>query len=618
MIMKKTVILSFAAALAAVACTNEPLVPCPQMTTIKVKVEASKTSFGAESEGTLPVVWSEGDAISVNGVASGALAAGGAATAEFSFATELQAPYYAVYPASAVEQYGSESTTVILPDTQNYTQGSFDPAAGILVGTGDEQGISLVNAMTYLKITPTGASKNIAAIVITANGGEAICGEFTTDFSGISAAESATSELKIDCGDGIAVNTPVIVALPAQTYTQGLSIKVYDLDGGVVEKTSKSSAAMAAGHIYSTSVNVTPDVLYLSGGHFSKYNDEWGQVTACPLVPVGDGIYVTENDVYLDIWCYFHIANADYSRDYARVDGAENYWTAHPKAGGDDKPFIPGNFDSSWKDGYYMVIFDTNTMTVRYACVGGTENMPFYLNGYSFLDGKEDWTQPEERKLNRVASGIYKTAQPVKLQKWGGFKFDTLDWTEYVRDNAEGMPYWSVAVKNDNNGGNNFVPGYDSEIEKHWLSACYNITLNLRTMRVEYEYVGTLSGEAIDENIAFYIYGDGFGADLYPAWTFDNRLALMPTELGVYTSVAPIYISEWCWFKFDRKDWAEYVRDQTATDYWTVTPRIWYYEEGKDNGNECNFLPNNGGIESGWYTVTLNLLDYSVTLTPVE
>jgi hypothetical protein len=70
---------------------------------VTLSLESSRTQLGEKTDGLYPVYWSEGDAISVNGVASQPLAPerAGEADATFSFTSELAYPYYVVYPASA-------------------------------------------------------------------------------------------------------------------------------------------------------------------------------------------------------------------------------------------------------------------------------------------------------------------------------------------------------------------------------------------------------------------------------------------------------------------------------------------------------------------------------------
>lgn len=481
--MKKVLFISALAVIAAVGCSKE-IAPAPAgKTVLTVNAPETKTAFGEESEGMITVIWSKDDVLNVNGANSDALTEGGSASAQFSFSETLEAPYYAAYPASAVSNYSNGTATITLPAEQTYVANSFDPAAGILLGTASEEGaITMKNAVAYLRIEPVGAFEAIATIEVTANGGEPLCGTFTTDYQSLTAAGSNTSTVKVKC-NGTAVYEKVVVALPAQTYTQGFTVKVTGKDGAVNQKSSTKQVVMAAGHLYPTSVKVTEDKYYLVGGGFSKYTD-WVIQKDLALVPVSDGVYKSAKNIYLDKWCYFRIATADWNEDYSRKVGAANYWTAQPKAEGDEEPFIPGNADGNWKEGEYEVVFNRNNMTVT--CT--------------------------------------------------------------------------------------YIPG------------------------------------EVDPDVAFYIFGWNFG-EYYTEWAFNEGLAMMPTSDGVYETVKPAYLLEWCYFKFEKQDWTEYVRDQTTEDYWKVTARTY------DPDNDSGFSPGQTGNKDGWYNVKLDLNTKSVTLT---
>ena len=71
-------------------------------TTLTISLEESRTQLGEKVDGTYPLYWSEGDQLSVNGIASAALPASaeGNAAAEFTFDGVLSHPYNVLYPAA--------------------------------------------------------------------------------------------------------------------------------------------------------------------------------------------------------------------------------------------------------------------------------------------------------------------------------------------------------------------------------------------------------------------------------------------------------------------------------------------------------------------------------------
>ena len=117
--------------------TGTPAVK-PGVFALTLSMPETKTVFGAKDGVTYPKKWSEGDKISVNGIESDALTLGqgaGTACATFTFETNgaPDAPYSVVYPSSA---YDGGTGKVTIPATQAYVEGSFDPAADIILGYG--------------------------------------------------------------------------------------------------------------------------------------------------------------------------------------------------------------------------------------------------------------------------------------------------------------------------------------------------------------------------------------------------------------------------------------------------------------------------------------------------
>ena len=92
-------------ALAALSCTTDTTdTLAPQggeLTTITLSLEQARTQLGDEVDGYYPLLWSEGDQISVNGVASQPLTATQAGQASATFSVEVVADNYTIaYPAA--------------------------------------------------------------------------------------------------------------------------------------------------------------------------------------------------------------------------------------------------------------------------------------------------------------------------------------------------------------------------------------------------------------------------------------------------------------------------------------------------------------------------------------
>ena len=145
------------AVLACVSCSREVFSESEEgknpgfaegKTYITVGMPDTKTILGeADASGVRKVYWQNGDKINVNGAASEALAGvdGESSSALFEFSVLLDYPYNLMYPASAYKEAGK----VTFPATQNYTAGSFDPAAAISVAYAADEAEALILKHTF-------------------------------------------------------------------------------------------------------------------------------------------------------------------------------------------------------------------------------------------------------------------------------------------------------------------------------------------------------------------------------------------------------------------------------------------------------------------------------------
>lgn len=259
--MKNKLLLISFAALAIASCSKNELVPSSQTRLDAIlagdPVEETKTAIGEKTEQGYPVVWTVGDCISVNGCPSQELAEGDIDGKKASFTIEgvITSPYKAVYPLSAAEWNG-EDCTVKLPATQNYVAGSFDPAASVMLSSG--KSLTFQNVLAYLKLTVNRGETDaaISEVKVAGNNGEALSGSFAAVFGDICtiASEGNGEAVTLDCGaEGVALGTPLIIALPAKAYAGGLNITVTTLDGKVQKVTSSKEFNACAGKIYTTS-----------------------------------------------------------------------------------------------------------------------------------------------------------------------------------------------------------------------------------------------------------------------------------------------------------------------------------------------------------------------------
>lgn len=286
-----------------------------------------KTYFGPASGSSYGVNWSNDDTIQINGYNSTAITVDGTdpQRARFAIGGVVDYPYCAAYPAAAVSGYAWDtgnsqgSATVLLPAVQHYTPGSFDPAAGVMLGYATEESeyVAFHNAMAYLKVTVSGGSNtsDIKKIRVRSNivagasagGAQAMSGAFNATFSEDgctleSDAVDATS-VTLDCGEGVAQGTAMVIALPVNTYTKGINLFIASADEKWQEVISTKVFAPEAGVMYATGVAFNGDGgTYEGDGIYTE--TDWNAISrqisinsACEEFKDGDGVYNLYNDI---------------------------------------------------------------------------------------------------------------------------------------------------------------------------------------------------------------------------------------------------------------------------------------------------------------------------------
>ncbi len=208
-----------------------------------LSLEQSRTHLGEKTEGLYPLYWSNGDAISVNGVVSHPLEgiSTTATAAEFKLNQEVTRPLCVVYPASAattiedevVEEEVTPAPVVAYPvhflAQQPYTVGSFAPQAAPMYGyaaelaEGEEETPVQLNHLTgVLRLAIKGSGEKVTSIAVKAEKGK-IAGPFTVDCTNgtLTAQDGATATVTVTCGEGLVLGaeaTPVYVTVPAGNY----------------------------------------------------------------------------------------------------------------------------------------------------------------------------------------------------------------------------------------------------------------------------------------------------------------------------------------------------------------------------------------------------------------
>ena len=244
------------ASVVAVSCTTDVTedlgaqLGSQGQTTITLSLETSRTQLGEKAGEVYPLYWSEGDQISINGVASTALGANaaGSTSATFSVAGTPAKPYCIAYPAAADGQ-------VVFAAEQTHTEGTFASGVATMYAyAADGLGLSLNHLTGVLKIGVTGSAKLVLAQISNVNR-KPIAGAFDFNFEkGEATATAASKELiNYSFGEGVQLSeepTYIHAAVSAGEYDE-LYVTLYDEEGGVMYATIKTDETkpLVAGNV---------------------------------------------------------------------------------------------------------------------------------------------------------------------------------------------------------------------------------------------------------------------------------------------------------------------------------------------------------------------------------
>lgn len=264
--MKKTILAAFCL-MGAIACSNELEYQNDSRTVLTLELPGTtKTVLGDAQDGVRPVLWCKGDKISVNGVASQALAIEeNVPTASFVFEKELSAPYSIIYPASMVKGGGE---VITLPSQQkaasgdNIVSGSM-PMAGY--STTESVMMKQVCGILGIRLKMGTEANLIRYIEVTALGGEPVCGDFTVDYQNgtLSSEAKDANVIRMEVQKALSAESASAfnVILPAGGYSQGFSVKVVDENGQSMIRNIGGSRKLEAGKLM-----LMPELTFVPNG----------------------------------------------------------------------------------------------------------------------------------------------------------------------------------------------------------------------------------------------------------------------------------------------------------------------------------------------------------------
>lgn len=343
--MKKILVAFTAGLFLFSSCANDEFLSENGTTLVSVSLpELSKTYFGAHAGSSYSVYWSASDAIQINGANSTgiSISSGNKSAAEFTIGAFLSYPYRAVYPAALASGYVADSVVVTLPATQSYTAGSYDPAAGVMLGYASSGDVSFKSAMAFLKVNISGGSDSdpIASVRVRSNidmsgsggdyGRQSMSGAFVANFS--SAGGSLVrrvndgSSVTLDCGSGVAQGTDLFIAIPPQTYSKGINLFIVDTNGDYQEVVSSKSFTAEAGTVYNTEVVFNGGKTWSGPGLYTEtdWNALAAQVTFntdCEEFKDESGTYNLYSDISATSLMRFGGVQGNNSHFYGVLDG---------------------------------------------------------------------------------------------------------------------------------------------------------------------------------------------------------------------------------------------------------------------------------------------------------
>ena len=249
--------LSLAAALLTTSCTtdltNDTLLGtdgsnaagATKTITVGIDNNATRIHTGDAENGHMPLYWSEGDVMEVNGSALRSTAVAedfdGEITAQIEVPAEATYPMTLLYPAAASS---NKADYFYIPGEQAYDATKLANGYAILMGYVAAEGdkASMQHQCGYINVALTG-NATVTKVMLRAVNHESISGYFIPTFSAEGNSMKQYSELitsdgyynntaiVINCGEGVALGseaTNFTFALPAANYAKGFELTILD------------------------------------------------------------------------------------------------------------------------------------------------------------------------------------------------------------------------------------------------------------------------------------------------------------------------------------------------------------------------------------------------------
>ena len=183
-------------------------------------------------------------------------------------ATETTSKVVVVYPYNERYYINPETCDVeaFLPAQQTFLKDSYGLDGNIMISSGYYNQFSLKNVCGWLKVQLTGNGEKVKSIKLKGNNGEQVAGQIyinsataeatlASEMGGADDTENGAggnlvfddtilTEVTLDCGDGVELGaepTAFYIALPPQTFAQGLTIEITACDDAIMTKSTSNS-----------------------------------------------------------------------------------------------------------------------------------------------------------------------------------------------------------------------------------------------------------------------------------------------------------------------------------------------------------------------------------------
>ena len=191
-----------------------------------------------------------------------------------------------VYPYNEDYFFNTDTYNVeaSLPAVQSYMKDSYGMNGNIMISSSEFNKVSLKSVCGWLKLQLTGNGEVVKSITLRGNNGEQVAGLIYVNSADATAILASTEEevgdeevggtlvrpgaiitdVTLDCGEGVELGTETttfFIALPPQTFAQGLTVEITDDSAYTMTQTTEKSVAIARNTIQpmATFVFVNPN-----------------------------------------------------------------------------------------------------------------------------------------------------------------------------------------------------------------------------------------------------------------------------------------------------------------------------------------------------------------------